>query len=101
MLAGELGLPLFTVAVAPSPEQLYGIEVNPYAHELASATIWIGYIQWLRDNGFGFPPEPILRKLATIENRDAILKCDSEGNPIDAEWPATDVIIGNPPISGG
>ena len=48
------------------PTQLHGIEINPYAHELAQATIWIGYIQWLRENGFGDPPEPILKPLHNI-----------------------------------
>ena len=42
-------------APASSPEQLHGIEINPYAHELAQATVWIGYIQWLRENGYGRP----------------------------------------------
>ena len=56
-----------------SPAQLHGIEINPYAHELAQTTIWIGYIQWLRDNGFGFPAEPILKPLDTIRQMDAIL----------------------------
>ncbi|HVM91893.1 MAG TPA: DNA methyltransferase, partial [Terriglobales bacterium] len=28
-----------------SPEQLYGIETNVYAHELASVVVWIGYIR--------------------------------------------------------
>jgi len=37
-----------------SPEQLYGIETNVYAHELASVVVWIGYIQWQHDNGFNF-----------------------------------------------
>lgn len=96
---GNAGLPTFFPSVDPS--QLHGIEINPYAHELASATIWIGYIQWLRDNGFGFPPEPILRRLDTIENRDAILKVDEEGNLKEAEWPESDVILGNPPFLGG
>ncbi len=41
------------------PRQLHGIEINPYAQELAQATIWIGYIQWWRENGFGLPAEPI------------------------------------------
>ena len=27
------------------PWQLYGIEVNPYAFELAQMTVWIGYLQ--------------------------------------------------------
>jgi len=42
-----------------SPEQLYGMELDPYAHELAQVVVWIGYIQWLYDNGFGVPSAPI------------------------------------------
>ena len=40
--AGEVG----AAAIFPtvSPAQLHGIEINEYAHELARATIWIGYI---------------------------------------------------------
>src|SRR6185503_4042714 len=37
------------------PSQLHGIEINAYAYELAQATVWIGYIQWLSENGYGFP----------------------------------------------
>lgn len=51
-----------------------GIEINEYAHELAQATIWIGYIQWLRNNGFGHPPEPILQSIQTVRRMDAILE---------------------------
>ena len=63
------------------PEQMHGIEVNEYAHELAPITVWIGYIQWLRDNGFGQPAEPILRQLDTIWSRDAVLAFDADGQP--------------------
>jgi type I restriction-modification system DNA methylase subunit len=63
------GRPYITV----SPAQLYGIETNEYAHELAQMTIQIGYIQWLRDNGYGLPSEPILKKTNNIVNMDAIL----------------------------
>lgn len=45
------------------PGQLYGIEVNPYAHQLAQIVVWIGYIQWLHDNGYGIPDRPILKPL--------------------------------------
>ncbi|MBN1304982.1 MAG: class I SAM-dependent DNA methyltransferase, partial [Anaerolineales bacterium] len=100
-LAGELGLPLMLPTSAPSPEQLYGIEVNEYAHELAQATIWIGYIQWLRENGFGRPPEPILKKLDNIKRMDAILAYDEDGRPVEPEWPEAEVVIGNPPFLGG
>ncbi len=45
------------------PWQLRGIEINPYAFDLAQMTVWIGWLQWIRANGFGVPPEPILRRL--------------------------------------
>lgn len=100
-LAGELGLPLMMATSAPSPAQLYGLEINEYAHELAQATIWIGYIQWLRENGYGLPPAPILRKLDNIRRMDAILAFDAAGKPVEPEWPEADVVVGNPPFLGG
>jgi type II restriction/modification system DNA methylase subunit YeeA len=84
-----------------NPAQLYGIETNVYAHELASVVVWIGYIQWLHDNGFGIPPSPILQRLHNIRRMDAVLAHDSHGDPIEPEWPEVDVIIGNPPYVGG
>ena len=100
--------------MAPSPGQIYGIEINEYAHELAQATIWTGYIQWLRNNGFGHPPEPILQSIQTVRRMDAILErgereqenreSGKEGKEEDVRepaWPAVDVIIGNPPFLGG
>jgi len=103
VLAGDLGLSRIQPlpGIAPSPAQLYGIEINEYAHELAQATIWIGYIQWLNDNGFGLPPEPILKPLDTIRHMDAILAYDEAGRPVQPEWPDADVVIGNPPFLGG
>lgn len=97
--AGSFGLTAFFPTV--SPEQLHGIEINSYARELAQATIWIGYIQWLNENGFGFPPEPILKPLQSIIEMDAILAYDENGKPVEPEWPKADVIIGNPPFLGG
>jgi type II restriction/modification system DNA methylase subunit YeeA len=82
------------------PEQLYGIEINPYAHELAQVTVWIGYIQWWRDNGFGIPSQPILRPLHNILLMDAILDYDEQGNPVVPEWPEAEVLVGNPPFLG-
>ena len=40
--------------------------------------VWIGYIQWLHDNGFGVPSSPILKPLADIEQMDAILAHDEQ-----------------------
>jgi len=39
------------------PRQMHGIEVNPYAHELASVVIWIGYLQWKARNGIDLANE--------------------------------------------
>ncbi|CAG1016739.1 hypothetical protein ANAEL_05804 [Anaerolineales bacterium] len=89
-----------TPDVAPSPLQLHGIEKDEYAHELAQTTIWIGYIQWFVQNGFGFPPEPILKPIDTVSQMDAILAFDKKGKPIEPEWPKADVIVGNPPFVG-
>jgi type I restriction-modification system DNA methylase subunit len=97
--AARRGLPEIPLTV--SPEQLYGIEINPYAHELAQITAWIGYLQWRHENGFAEPEEPILRPLNNIRRMDAILAYDEAGNPVEPEWPAAEVIIGNPPFLGG
>jgi type II restriction/modification system DNA methylase subunit YeeA len=79
------------------PECVLGIELNPYAAELARVSVWIGEIQWMRRNGFDAAKNPILRPLETIECRDAVLNEDGTG----AKWPEADAIIGNPPFLGG
>ena len=79
------------------PANVKGIELNPYAAELARVSVWIGEIQWMRRNGFGEARDPILKPLDTIECRDAILTPDS----FEPEWPWADVVIGNPPFLGG
>ena len=30
-----------------------------YAHELASIVVWIGYLQWQHDNGYGLGRFPV------------------------------------------
>ncbi len=79
------------------PEAVLGIELNPYAAELARVSVWIGHIQWARRHGFPAPSDPVLRTLDTIACRDAVLADD--GAP--AAWPAADAIVGNPPFLGG
>ncbi len=96
-LAARYGLELpFTV----SPTQLHGLEINRFAHELASVVIWIGYLQWLRDNGVTDFEEPILKPIETIHQHDAIVDLSDE-QPQEADWPDADFIIGNPPFLGG
>jgi type II restriction/modification system DNA methylase subunit YeeA len=78
------------------PEAVQGIEINPYAAELARVSVWIGEIQWMRRNGFEASRNPILKPLSTIECRDAVLNADGTR----AEWPKADVVVGNPPFLG-
>ncbi len=79
------------------PEAVLGLEVNPYAAELARVSVWIGHIQWARRHGFPAPSDPVLRTLDTIACRDAVLADDGS----EAAWPTADVIVGNPPFLGG
>jgi hypothetical protein len=93
--AEVLGLPAQFPAVGP--ESVHGIEINPYAAELARVTVWIGEIQWMLEHGRSLSRNPVLRPLDTIECRDALLNSDGT----EAEWPKADVIVGNPPFLGG
>ena len=82
---------------AVGPANVKGIELNPYAAELARVSVWIGEIQWMRRHGFREDRDPILKPLDTIECRDAVLTGDGR----ESEWPEADVVIGNPPFLGG
>lgn len=84
-----------------NPTQFHGIEVNPYAFDLAQTTLWIGYLQWIHQNGYGTPAEPILRPMTSFENKDAVLDLSDPDNPREPEWPDVDFIVGNPPFLGG
>ena len=96
------------------PRQMYGIEKDPIAQALASIVVWIGYIQWRINNGYGREfGEPILEELEdNIVCKDAILPppvetrrgdtCVAHNPQSDTvNWPPVDVIVGNPPFLGG
>ncbi len=82
------------------PTQLHGIEINAYAQELAQVVIWIGYLQWMKFNGFNAPSNPVLDPMDSIENRDAILDLTDPANPKEPDWPDAEFIVGNPPFLG-
>lgn len=93
-----LGTPMQFPEVGP--QALLGIEINPYAAELARVVIWIGEIQWMLGNGFAYLRDPILQPLNNIECRDAVLDLSDPENPKEPEWPEATVIVGNPPFLG-
>jgi type II restriction/modification system DNA methylase subunit YeeA len=107
------------LAIETSPANVLGIELNPYAAELARVTVWIGEIQWMLAHGYSLRRDPILQPLDHIENRDAVLDLmlgtditfrDEQGNikgtkgqacaSAEPEWPSADAIVGNPPFLG-
>ncbi|MCD0175828.1 class I SAM-dependent DNA methyltransferase [Deinococcus sp. 14RED07] len=93
--AGLYGVGSFDLPPIVHPRQMLGIEIEGFAAELASVTLWIGYIQWNHTHG-GYYQIPVLQTLSNIENRDALLNEDGT----EAEWPAATYITGNPPFLG-
>jgi type II restriction/modification system DNA methylase subunit YeeA len=95
--AARHGLGLFPQV---RPIQLHGIEINPFAQELAQVVIWIGYLQWMRDNGFPPSTNPVLEPIESIERRDAIIDLTDPEHPKEPAWPDAEFIVGNPPFLG-
>nr|WP_313484990.1 DNA methyltransferase [Stutzerimonas kunmingensis] len=84
------------IGIETGPANIFGLEINEYAAELARVTVWIGDIQWSQRNGQPIARNPILRTLDGIQHRDALMNADGS----EAAWPAADVIVGNPPFLG-
>jgi hypothetical protein len=59
------------------PWQFHGIEIKPWAREIAELTLWIGHHQfWMEHHKGVNPPEPVLKDTGTLELRDAVLAWD-------------------------
>ena len=81
------------------PRQLLGIEIDEYAHQLASVVVWIGHLQNGARVGNLEDRDPILDPLNNIDCRDAIID-DTGPESKPAKWPEVDFIVGNPPFLG-
>ena len=83
---GETQISFITV----DPHQFQGIELNPWAANVAELVLWIGYLQWhFRTHGQAAPSEPVLRDFKNIRNADAVLEwekrkplLDENGQPV-------------------
>lgn len=88
-----------------TPEQFYGLEINPRAARVAELVLWIGYLQlYAREHGKASPPEPILKAFHNIVEQDAVLaydgiqpKTDKDGNPI-TRWDGVSTV--KHPVTG-
>ncbi len=61
------------------PDQMRGLEVNPYATELARTALWIGYIQWHQNNGFPYDHSPIYPPLCPSKGPTPFLPATARG----------------------
>ncbi|SPH20744.1 hypothetical protein ASD8599_01485 [Ascidiaceihabitans donghaensis] len=79
-----------TSFITVDPHQFLGIELNPWAANVAELVLWIGYLQWhFRTYGQAAPSEPVLRDFKNIRNGDAVLewadrtpRMDADGKPV-------------------
>ena len=75
---GEVQEKLLIEGERVTPKQFLGIELKPWAKEIAELVLWIGFLQWhYKSHGKGLPPaEPVLMEYRNIECRDAVLAWD-------------------------
>lgn len=77
-LLSELGDTQALLGPRVSPAQFLGIEVKPWAREIAELVLWIGHLSWnARIYGKAAAKEPVLHSYGNIECRDAVLAWDS------------------------
>ena len=84
------------------PDNMLGIDIDPFAVELTRISLWIGEIQWVTERTYEYGRKPVIGRTDQIEHRDALLERDPFDNPLPepAEWPEAEFIIGNPPFLG-
>ena len=99
VIASALDLGIDPPETRVHPRQLLGIEIDEYAHQLASVVVWIGHLQNGARVGNIENRDPILDPLQNIDCRDAIID-DTSPEPRPADWPEVDFIVGNPPFLG-
>lgn len=76
------------------PHQFLGLKINPRAAAVADVVLWIGWVQWhVRTKGKADSiADPVLKKYANIDCRDAVLEYDrrdivrdDDGKPV-SRW---------------
>lgn len=81
------------------PRQLFGIDLDEYAHQLANVVVWIGHIQnGARSGDNILSRDPILDPLDNIRCYNAIVT--EGGEPRIPDWPDAECIVSNPPFLG-
>ncbi len=74
----------------------YGLDVNPFAVEIAKVTMMLAHKLSIDELHVSESALPLDNLDANIQHRDALVTEDGSRAP----WPKADVIIGNPPFLG-
>ncbi len=75
-----------------TPLQFFGIDLNPFAVELARVTLMIA--RKIAIDNFGILDQPAL----PLDSLDQNIVC---ADALFTDWPKADAIVGNPPFLGG
>ncbi len=84
---------------AVSPRQFYGMDILPFAVELAKVTLSIAPKLASDELHTTEPTLPLYNLDENILQRDALIT-EGPSGPGRTVWPAADVVIGNPPFLG-
>lgn len=79
-----------------STKQFFGMDIKPFAVEVARMTLMVAKELWCTEQGEDFDRE----KALPLDNLDQNVRCVDALLDGDAQraWPAADAIIGNPPF---
>ena len=81
--------------------QFFGMDINPFAVELAKVTLMIARKLAIDELHIEEPALPLDNLDANFTATDALITFPKDGSePIRTPWPRVDVIIGNPPFLG-
>ncbi len=80
--------------------QFYGIDINPFAVELAKVTLMIARKLSIDELHIQEAALPLDNLDANFKAADALIEYDALGHPRRPDWFEADVIIGNPPFLG-
>jgi hypothetical protein len=84
---------------AVSIQQFFGLDVLPFATELAKVTLMVAKEMWIIENSHAGDSESLFARETPLplDNLDSNIFC---ADALFTEWPKADAIIGNPPYLG-
>ena len=84
---------------AVSIQQFYGMDLLPFAAELAKVTLMVAKEMWVMENSHADDSESLFARETPLplDNLDLNILC---ADALFTEWPRADAIIGNPPYLG-